>query len=117
MGASKEKLGRLGFQPVDGQTYCDNTKYIANILKVKYPMFFICIFELFVVAIPFGFGAYIAVVTVQVLVMKTLGKMNVPFHKLLFYLSERKSSIRRAKSKTKQAKWLSSTGKNKGGRV
>lgn len=117
MSASKDELGRLGFAPVDGQTYCDNTKYVASIMYLKYPMFITCFIELFVVAIPFGFGVYFALVLVQILLIKSLRKMNVPLHKLFFYLKERKSSIRRAKSTTKQAKWLLSTGKNKEGKV
>ena len=117
MSISKEELSRLGFTPVEGQTYCDKTKYVASIMYLKYPMFITCFIELFVVAIPFGFGAYIAVVLVQILFIKSLSKMNVPLHKLFFYLKERKSSIRRAKSTTKQAKWLLSTGKNKEGKV
>ncbi|MEZ8241015.1 MULTISPECIES: hypothetical protein [Vibrio] len=110
MGTAQEEMNKLGFKPVEGNTYCDNTKYVGSVLMIPYPLFLLIVVQLFFVLIPASFAAYIFLVCIELLVWMLFKKMNIPILKAWFYYQERKRNKRRALTIRKQRIWTASTG-------
>ncbi len=103
---AKKAKNLLKFEPVEGMTYCSHTKHVATVAGLPYPLFFLIVVELLFIAPIWGMGWFFAVALAEIVVWKRLKKIGIPFNKLMFYLSERRSNFRRSLPRRKQKLWV-----------